>query len=132
MRREFWALAGRNIAPDCTASFLGAGVYRHVTPAVADALLQRGEFFTAYTPYQPEVSQGTLQAIFEFQTLRLPAHRAWTSPTRRCTTAPPSVVEAVLMAQRVASPARPQVVVAGTLHPEYRAVLRHLLRSRRA
>jgi glycine dehydrogenase subunit 1 len=121
VRREFWALAGRNIAPECTASFLGAGVYRHVTPAVADALLQRGEFFTAYTPYQPEVSQGTLQAIFEFQTFicQLTGMEVANASLYDGATA---VVEAVLMAHRLV-PNRPKVVVAGSLHPDYRAVL---------
>jgi glycine dehydrogenase subunit 1 len=121
VRREFWALAGRNIAPDCTASFLGAGVYHHVTPAVADALLQRGEFFTAYTPYQPEVSQGTLQAIFEFQTFicQLTGMEIANASLYDGAT---SVVEAVLMAHRLL-PDRPKVVVAGSLHPDYRAVL---------
>ena len=121
VRREFWALAGRNIAPECTASFLGAGVYRHTTPAVADALLQRGEFFTAYTPYQPEVSQGTLQAIFEFQTFvcQLSGMEVANASLYDGATA---VVEAVLMAHRI-QPDRPRVVVAGSLHPDYRAVL---------
>jgi glycine dehydrogenase subunit 1 len=121
VRREFWALAGRNLAPECTASFLGAGAYRHVTPAVADALLQRGEFFTAYTPYQPEVSQGTLQAIFEFQTFvcQLTEMEVANASLYDGATA---VVEAVLMAHRVL-PSRRRVVVAGSLHPEYLAVL---------
>ncbi len=121
VRREFWALAGRNLAPDCAASFLGAGVYQHVVPAVADALLQRGEFFTAYTPYQPEVSQGTLQAIFEFQTFvcQLTEMDVANASLYDGATA---VVEAVLMAQRLA-PGRKRVVVASTLHPDWRAVL---------
>jgi glycine cleavage system P protein (glycine dehydrogenase) subunit 1 len=121
VRREFWGLAGRNIAPECTASFLGAGVYRHAAPAVADALLQRGEFFTAYTPYQPEVSQGTLQAIFEFQTFvcQLTGMEVANASLYDGATA---VVEAVLMAHRLL-PDRRRVVVAGSLHPDYRAVL---------
>ncbi len=121
VRREFWALAGKNVAPECTASFLGAGVYRHVAPAAADALLQRGEFFTAYTPYQPEVSQGTLQAIFEFQTFvcQLTGQDVANASLYDGATA---VVEAALMAHRTL-PDRPKVVVAGSLHPDYRAVL---------
>jgi glycine dehydrogenase subunit 1 len=121
VRREFWTYANANLAPECTASFLGAGVYRHVTPAVADALVQRGEFFTAYTPYQPEVSQGTLQAIFEFQTFicQLTELDVANASLYDGATA---AVEAVLMAHRV-SPGRPRVVVAGSLHPDYRAVL---------
>jgi glycine dehydrogenase subunit 1 len=121
VRREFWALAGRNLAPDCTASFLGAGVYQHVMPAAADALIQRGEFFTAYTPYQPEVSQGTLQAIFEFQTFvcQLTEMEVANASLYDGATA---VVESVLMAQRLA-PGRSRVVVASALHPDWRAVL---------
>jgi glycine dehydrogenase subunit 1 len=61
-------LASRNADTRCELSFLGAGIYDHYVPAVVDAVLQRGEFLTAYTPYQPEMSQGVLQAIFEYQT----------------------------------------------------------------
>lgn len=121
VRREFWGYSGRNLAPDCTACFLGAGVYRHFSPALADALLQRGEFFTAYTPYQPEVSQGTLQAIFEFQTFvcQLAGMEIANASLYDGATA---VVEAVLLTHRLA-PERRRVVLAGALHPEYVAVL---------
>ena len=121
VRREFWRLAGKNTAPECTAAFLGAGVYRHIAPAVADALIQRGEFFTAYTPYQPEVSQGTLQAIFEFQTFvcQLTEMDVANASLYDGATA---VVEAVLLASRV-QPEKKRIVVAGTLHPDWRAVL---------
>lgn len=122
VRRELWRLAGRNLALECTACFLGAGVYRHVAPSLADALIQRGEFFTAYTPYQPEVSQGTLQAIFEFQTYvcQLTGMDLANASLYDGATA---VVEAVLMAHRLL-PSRRRVVVAGACHPEHVAVLR--------
>jgi glycine dehydrogenase subunit 1 len=69
LQRHLEALAGRNVDTTRELSFLGAGVYDHYVPAIADAVLQRGEFLTAYTPYQPEMSQGVLQAIFEYQTV---------------------------------------------------------------
>ncbi len=121
VRREFFGYALRNTTPECAASFLGAGVYRHTAPAVADAMLQRGEFFTAYTPYQPEVSQGTLQAIFEFQTLvcQLTEQDVANASLYDGATA---VVEAVLLAHRVGG-SRRRVVVAASLHPDTRRVL---------
>ena len=64
---EMKEYAAANETVDDLICFLGAGAYRHYIPAAADSLLRRGEFFTAYTPYQPEISQGTLQAVFEFQ-----------------------------------------------------------------
>jgi glycine dehydrogenase subunit 1 len=69
LQRHLEALAARNVDTTREVSFLGAGIYDHYVPAVADAVLQRGEFLTAYTPYQPEMSQGVLQAIFEYQTV---------------------------------------------------------------
>ena len=101
-------------------SFLGAGVYNHLRSVVTDTILQRGEFLTSYTPYQAEISQGTLQAIFEFQTLmceltgqELANASMWDGST--------ATTEAVLMAERITR--RRRVLVARSLHPEYRQVL---------
>jgi len=101
-------------------SFLGAGVYLHVRSVVADALLQRGEFLTSYTPYQAEISQGTLTAIFEFQTLmcQLTGQEVANASMYDGSTA---LTEAVLMAQRLTG--KDRVVVARSVHPEYREVL---------
>ena len=97
-------------------SFLGAGVYSHYSPTVVDYLIQRSEFFTSYTPYQPEVTQGTLQYIFEFQTLvcQLTGMEVANASMYDGST---SMAEAFLMAQRVTK--REKVLVAETVHPEY-------------
>jgi glycine dehydrogenase subunit 1 len=111
-------LAERNIAARKT-SFLGAGAYSHYSPTVVDHLIQRSEFFTSYTPYQPEVTQGTLQYIFEFQTLvcQLTGMDVANASMYDGSTA---MAEAFLMAQRVTR--RDKVVIAETVHPEYLAV----------
>ena len=107
---------------------LGAGVYDHFRPVVIDALLSRGEWFTAYTPYQAEISQGTLQAIFEFQTMmcQLTGQEVANASMYDGSTALP---EAVMMAARING--RHRVLVAKTVHPEYREVLRTYSRSQR-
>jgi glycine dehydrogenase subunit 1 len=101
-------------------SFLGAGVYNHLRSVVADSLIQRGEFLTSYTPYQAEISQGTLQAIFEFQTLmcQLTCQEVANASVYDGSTA---MTEAVLMAERLTG--RRRVLLARSVHPEYRQVL---------
>jgi len=115
-------LSTANLSMDCAPCFLGAGVYRHLRPAVVDAVLSRAEFFTSYTPYQPEISQGTLQVIFEFQTLitRLTGLGVANASLYDGATA---FVEAVLFAHRVLRGKRDLAVVAETVHPMYRRVL---------
>ncbi len=103
------------------ASFLGAGVYRHYKPVLIDAIVQRGEFLTSYTPYQAEISQGTLQAMFEFQTMicELTGMEIANASMYDGST---GAAEAVMMAVRVTG--RSGAVVARTVHPEYREVIR--------
>src|SRR5688572_13179644 len=113
-------LAGRNPAAT-KPSFLGAGVHSHFSPTIVDHLIQRSEFFTSYTPYQPEISQGTLQYIFEFQTLicQLTGMEVANASMYDGSTA---MAEAYVMAQRVTR--RDKIIVADTVHPEYREVAR--------
>src|ERR1700693_2202617 len=111
-------------------SFLGAGVYSHVRSVVTDALVQRGEFLTSYTPYQAEFAQGTLTAIFEFQTLmcQLTGQEVANASMYDGSIA---LTEAVLMAERLTG--RNRALVARSVHPEYRPALanaaRHLGRA---
>jgi glycine cleavage system P protein (glycine dehydrogenase) subunit 1 len=102
-------------------SFLGAGVYNHLCSVITDTIIQRGEFLTSYTPYQAEISQGTLQAIFEFQTLlcQLTGQEVANASMYDGSTA---TTEAVLMAERLTG--RRRVLIARSVHPEYREVLK--------
>ncbi len=112
------AMAAKNTGTS-KPSFLGGGVYSHYSPTVVDHLIQRSEFFTSYTPYQPEISQGTLQYIFEFQTLvcQLTGMEVSNASMYDGSTA---MAEAYLMAQRVTR--RDKIVVAKSVHKEYREV----------
>ena len=117
----FRRYAGANGAVDTHSCFLGAGAYHHYTPALVPHLLFRSELYTAYTPYQPEVSQGTLQTIFEFQTIvaRLFGMEVANASLYDGSTA---LAEAALMAARLRA-GRRTVVVSEAVHPEYRQVL---------
>ena len=120
IERELAALAAKNMAAGAVPSFLGAGAYRHHVPAAVDYLVQRGEFLTSYTPYQPEIAQGTLQVLFEFQTqvaLITEMEVANASMYDGATAA----AEAAMMANRVTR--RQKALLAGDLHPHYRAVI---------
>jgi glycine dehydrogenase subunit 1 len=116
---EFFGRAASESGRDYV-SLLGAGAYSHYRPVSIDALISRGEFFTAYTPYQAEIAQGTLQAMFEFQTLmtQLTGMEVSNASLYDGSTA---ATEAALMAMRIMR--RERVVVARTVHPEYRQVL---------
>lgn len=118
--RYLKGLAAKNADPNRTAHFLGAGAYDHFRPVIIDGLISRSEFYTTYTPYQPEIAQGTLQAIFEFQTMicQLTGMEVANASMYDGSTA---LAEAVLMASRITK--RKKIALSTAVHPEYREVL---------
>ncbi|MDE3202264.1 MAG: aminomethyl-transferring glycine dehydrogenase subunit GcvPA [Acidobacteriota bacterium] len=123
---SYFKAAGQKNATDY-ASFLGAGAYRHYRPVIIDSLVQRGEFLTSYTPYQAEITQGTLQAIFEFQTM-IAELTGMDVANASMYDGSTGAAEAVLMAMRVTG--RQKAVIARTVHPEYREVIATYLKHR--
>ena len=118
--RYFKQLAQKNISASQTAFFLGAGSYYHHIPATVDSIIQRSEFLTSYTPYQPEVSQGTLMSIFEFQSY-ITAITGQDIANASMYDGATALAEAVLMAQRITR--KQNVVIHNILHPQYKEVL---------
>jgi len=119
------ALADRNLAPAPGRTFLGAGSYHHFVPATVGQILARGEFYTAYTPYQPEVAQGTLQVIYEFQSM-VAALTGMDVANASMYDGASALAEGALMGVS-SSKKRHRIVVSGTVHPRYRDVLRTYL-----
>ncbi len=112
-------MAARNVAAGSVPFFIGGGVYRHHVPAAVDHLIQRGEFLTSYTPYQPEISQGTLQYLFEFQT-QVALLTGMEVANASLYDGATACAEAVMMANRVTG--RHKAILSGRLHPHYREV----------
>jgi glycine dehydrogenase subunit 1 len=127
LRRALGQLAGRNASADRLSVFLGAGAYHHFVPSAIDQIVRRGEFYTAYTPYQPEVSQGTLQAIFEYQSL-ICALTGMDVANASHYDGGTALAEAAVMAVAVAR-RRQRVIIAPGINPQYRAVMQTLLQG---
>jgi glycine dehydrogenase subunit 1 len=126
VHKRLATLASQNAAAGDWSLFLGGGIYQHFIPSAVDAVVSRSEFSTSYTPYQPEVSQGTLQALFEYQTLicQLTAMEVSNAAVYDGASA---AAEAVLMSRRLQPTARRRVLMSRALHPQYRAVVRSYL-----
>ena len=123
VERDLGRMAAKNVAASSVPFFVGAGAYKHHVPASVDHLIQRSEFLTSYTPYQPEVTQGTLQYLFEFQT-QVAALTGMDVANASMYDGSTGTAEAVLMAHRVTR--RKKAVLSGGLHPHYRAVVEGL------
>jgi glycine dehydrogenase subunit 1 len=123
---ELYGMALKNSTTGCFATFIGAGAYNHFVPSAVPYLAGRGEFVTAYTPYQPEVSQGTLQAIFEYQSMvaELTGMEVVNASHYDGAT---SMAEAAIMSINVSRGKRRKIVVSPSVHPQYRQVLRTYL-----
>jgi glycine dehydrogenase subunit 1 len=121
--RELRSLSNTNLNAEETPTFLGAGAYRHWIPSLVDHVIRRGEFATAYTPYQAEVSQGTLQAIFEYQSLICDLTGMDVANASHYDGAT-AAAEAVVQAYNLFRGKRRKIVIAPTLHPHYREVIR--------
>jgi glycine dehydrogenase subunit 1 len=126
VERQLSALAGKNRPAGAGPFFCGAGAYRHHVPASVDHIIQRSEFLTSYTPYQPEIAQGTLQALFEFQT-QVAALTGMETANASLYDGSTACGEAVLMAARITR--RSQAVLSGGLHPHYAAAIQTLARG---
>src|SRR3954467_6712066 len=120
VERTMAALAAKNISAGSVPSFLGAGAYRHHVPASVDHLIQRGEFLTSYTPYQPEIAQGTLQYLFEFQT-QVALITGMDVANASMYDGSTACAEAVVMANRITR--RSKALLSGSLHPHSREVV---------
>jgi len=123
VERQLAALAAKNRNAGQGPFFCGAGAYRHHVPASVDHIIQRSEFLTSYTPYQPEIAQGTLQALFEFQT-QVAALTGMEVANASMYDGSTAAAEAVMMAHRVTR--RPKAIISGGLHPQYAAAIRTL------
>ncbi len=120
VERAMAQLAAKSLSSNAVPFFLGAGAYRHHVPAAVDYLIQRGEFLTSYTPYQPEIAQGTLQTLFEFQT-QVALITGMDVANASLYDGATAAAEAVMMANRITR--RKKAVLAGNLHPQYREVV---------
>ncbi len=127
LRRELMAMSGQNANATSHSIFLGAGAYNHFVPSAVDQILRRAEFYTAYTPYQPEISQGTLQAIFEYQSL-ICAISGMDVANASHYDGATALAEAAIMAVS-STRNRRTVLVAPSVNPQYRAVLRTYLQG---
>jgi len=120
--KHFTELSNRNVSTKDFPSFLGAGVYDHHIPATVDAVISRSEFYTAYTPYQPEISQGELQAIFEFQTM-IAEITGMDLANSSMYDGHTALAEAVVMVAGHLKMKKQRVLVSDTVHPEARDVI---------